>query len=48
LKSALQKAQEFGAEVQEEYQKQKAAKNADNDNRTPNANSDKKSAPPKP
>gem|GEM_PF-2108652 len=55
LKSALQKAQEFGTEVQEEYQKQKAAKNAGNDNQEPsageqkpNAGGDKKSAPPQP
>ena len=48
LKSALQKAQEFGAEVSEEYQKQKAAKEAGNDNKQPNGNSDKKSAPPQP
>jgi len=39
LKSAMQKAQEFGADVSAEYQKQKAAKNAGND---------KKSAPPTP
>lgn len=46
LKSAMQKAQEFGAEVSEEYQKQKAAKDAGNDNGK--ANGDKKSAPPQP
>ena len=48
LKSAMQKAQDFGAEVSEEYQKQKAAKDAGNDNKQPNGNSDKKSAPPQP
>lgn len=48
LKSAMQRAQAFGAEVQEEYQKQKAAKDAGNDNQKPNANGDKKSAPPPP
>lgn len=48
LKSALQKAQAFGADVQEEYQKQKAAKNAGNDNQVPPANGGNKSAPPQP
>lgn len=47
LRGALKKAQDFGAEVQEEIKKQQAEKEARNDNK-PQGNSDKKSAPPQP
>lgn len=47
LRGAMKKAQDFGAEVKEEVQKQQAEKQARNDN-APQSNSDKKSAPPQP